>query len=211
MSYNILDVIEDKAAVKPSRWNRVFHISLKQLLVLILVIVVALASFVWTSDRIETHKRWASMVETSQQFGIIFSEVYVRLPSITENATTDPTHFWFTDELDSASWTMNQLIKLDEAHESELFRIEDLISTLRDASINGVLLNISQFWYLSNNIHTIAQKLPQAYWNPLNATSLDSETGPPFWYFGPSPPDEAMLQQIATLATQLKEIIHPSA
>ncbi|MGB8781366.1 MAG: hypothetical protein WCD81_12055 [Candidatus Bathyarchaeia archaeon] len=210
MSFNVLGMIEDKRAVKPSRWNRVFRISLKQLLVLILVIVAALASFGWASDRIETHKRWASMVETSQEFGIVFSEVYVRLPSITENATTDPTHFWFTNELDFASWTLSQLVKVDEAHESELYWIEDLIVTLRDASINGVLLNDSQFWNLSNGIKLIAIELPEAYWNPLNTTSVNSETGPPFWYFGPSPPDETMLQTVATLAMQLTETIPKS-
>jgi hypothetical protein len=210
MSFNGLGVIEDKRGVKSSRWNRVFQISLKQFLVLILVIVVVLASYVWASDRIETHKRWASMLNASQEFSIIFSEVYVRLPVMLENSTSHPTYNWFTDELDSASWTMNQLIKVDEAHERELYWIEDLILTLRDAGINGVLLNNSQFWNLSNNIKLIAIELPQAYWNPLNTTSVDSEAGPPFWYFGPSPPDEAMLQQVATLAMQLTETIPQS-
>jgi hypothetical protein len=163
VSINVVGMIEDKRGAEPSRWNRVFRISLKQLLVLILVIVVALASFVWASDRIETHKRWASMLSASQEFGIILSEVYIRLPSITENATTDPTHFWFTNELDSASWTMSQLIKVDEAHERELYWIEDLIATLREASISGVQLNDSQFRNLSNSIKLIAIELPQAY------------------------------------------------
>jgi hypothetical protein len=211
MSIHVVSVIEGKTRVKPSGLNRVFHISLRQLLVLILVIVVASASFVWTSDRIETHKRWASMLETSQRFGIVFAEVYFRLPSITQNVTTDPTHFWFMDELDDALWTINQLIKIDKKHASELFKIEDLILTLRDSGATGVQLNGSQFENLSNITYNIAQGLPHAYWNPLNTTEVNSETGPPFWYSGPSPPDEALLQHIATLAIQAKEIINPSA
>jgi hypothetical protein len=71
-------------------------------------------------------------------------------------------------------------------------------------------LDDSHFWNLSNNIKLIAIELPEAYWNPLNTTSVDSETGPPFWYFGPSPPDEAMLQTVATLAMQLTETIPES-
>jgi len=211
MPFNVVGMIEDRIGVKPSGLNRVFRISLKQLLVGILVIVVASASFLWVSDRIETHKRWASMIEVSQQFMVHFSEVYVRLPSITENETANPTHFWFLDELDYAEWSINQLIALDSAHASELFRIEDLIWILRDSGIAGIRLDDSQFLNLSNIINNIAQKLPQAYWNPLNTTVVDGETGPPFCYFGPSPPDEALLQQIDTLAIQAEKIINPSA
>jgi hypothetical protein len=211
MSIHVVSVIEGKTRVKPSGLSRVFRISLRQLLVLILAIVVASASFVWASDRIETHKRWASMLETSQRFGIVFDEVYFRLPSIAQNVTTDPTHYWFIDELDDALWTIHQLIKLDSGHASELFKIGDLILTLRDSGATGVQLNGSQFENLSNITYTIAQGLLHAYWNPLNTTEVNSETGPPFWYFGPSPPDEALLQHIATLAIQAKEIIKPSA
>jgi hypothetical protein len=211
MSIHVVSVIEGKTRVKPSGLSRVFRISLRQLLVLILAIVVASASFVWASGRIETHKRWASMLETSQRFGIVFDEVYFRLPSIAQNVTTDPTHYWFIDELDDALWTIHQLIKLDSGHASELFKIGDLILTLRDSGATGVQLNGSQFENLSNITYTIAQGLLHAYWNPLNTTEVNSETGPPFWYFGPSPPDEALLQHIATLAIQAKEIIKPSA
>jgi hypothetical protein len=122
VSFNVLGMIEDKRGVKASRWNRVFHISLKQLLILILVVVVVLASYVWASDRIETHKRWVTMVETSQEFGISLSEVYVRLPVMLANSTADPAHNWFADELDSAGWTLRQLIKVDEAHEGNSIR-----------------------------------------------------------------------------------------
>jgi hypothetical protein len=209
MSVHVVSMIEDKTRVKSSRLDRVFRISLRQLLVLLLVIVVALGSFVWASDRIETHKRWAPMLEMSQRFMIHFTEVYVRLPSLMENETTDPTHFWFMNELDYAWWTINQLIELDKAHASELFRIEDLTSTLRESGITGVQLSNSKFENLSNAIYTIAQKLPQAYWNPLNTTDVNRETGPPFWYFGSSPPDEVLLQEIATLAMHARQIIIP--
>jgi hypothetical protein len=203
-------MIEDKTRVKPSGLNRVFRISVKQLLVLIIVIVVASSSFVWASDRIETHKRWASMLKISQRLGIVLDEVYLRLPSITMNVTADPTHFWFMDELDDALWTTHRLTELDKKHASELFKIEDLILTLRDLGATGVQLSGSQFENLSNITHTIADELTHAYWDPLNTTEINSETGPPFWYFGPSPPDEALLQHIANLAIQAKGIIKPS-
>ncbi len=212
MSNHVVSVIEDKTRDKPSRLNRVFRISLKQLLVLILVVAVVFASFAWASDRIEIHKRWASMIEMSQRFRVHFTEVYLRLYSLTENETMDPlSHEIFSNEISYASWTMNQLVSLDSAHASELFRIEDLIMTLQESGTSGLQLQLrdSQFQNLSDTLHAIAENLPLAYWNPLNTTSINSETGPPFWYFGPSPPDEALLQQIATLAIQAKAIIGP--
>lgn len=207
MSIYAVSMNEDQTQTKPLRLNKTLHVSLKQLLVLILVIVAVTATFVWASDRVAIHERWASELEMSQQFGIHFSEVYVRLPSITENVTTDPTHFWFLNELDYAQWTLDQLIELDGAHTSELYRVEDLIQTLIESGTNGIQLNDSQFSSLGSTINSIAQKLPEAYWDPLNSTSVDSRTGPPFWYLGPSPPDEAILQQVATLATYAKGIV----
>lgn len=162
MSIHVVSVIEDNTRAKPSRLDRVFRISLKQLLVLIVVIGVASASFVWASDRIETHKRWASMLEMSQRFMIHFTEVYLRLPSVYGNET-DPTHYWFQNELDYADWTLNKLMRLDEAHTSELIRIEELIMNLRSPNAIGPWFNNSQFADLGNSIYSIAQKLPQAY------------------------------------------------
>jgi hypothetical protein len=210
MSIHVVRANEDKTRVKPSRLDRVFRLNLKQLLVLVLIIVVASASLVWASDRIETHKRWASMLEMSQRFMIHFTQAYLRLPGVYGNET-DPTHYWFQNELDYADWALDKLMKLDEAHTSELIRIEDLIMNLRSPNAVEPWLNNSQFADLGNTIYLIAEKLPQAYWNPFNSTSINSDTGPPFWYFGPSPPDEAILQQVAALAINAKEIIVPWA
>lgn len=208
MVFEVVRAIEDRARVKPSSWNRVFCIGLKQLLILILVIVVVLASFVWAYDRIETHKRWGSMLLISQRLGIVLSEARARLPSIMMNATTDPTHFWFTSVLDDAWWTLDQLIKIDEPHESELYRVIDLVTAMRGSE--ELQLTNSQFSNLSSTLKAIAQNFLDAYWNILNFTSVSTETGPPFWYFGPSPPDETLLQQIDDLAIQAQDIINSS-
>jgi hypothetical protein len=149
------------------------------------------------------------MLEMSQRFMIHFLQVYLRLPSIYGNET-DPTHYWLQNELDYADWALNKLMKLDEAHTSELVRIEELIMTLRPQGAIGPWLNNSQLEDLSSSIYTIAERLPQAYWNPFNSTSVNTDTGPSFWYFGPSPPDEAILQQTVALATHAKETINPS-
>jgi hypothetical protein len=208
MSIRTASVNEDKRRDKSSPWGKTLRISLKQLVALLLILAVALTLFFWASDRIDTHKRWASMMEISQRFMIHFDEVYVRLPDEFTNESY-PTHFWIRSELDYAHWVMLKLIRLDEAHSSQLFKIENLIDTLRDPTTDTVRLNESQFSDLRNAIYTIAQKLPDAYWNPLNGTDVNSETGPSFWYFGPSPPDEVILQQVATLAIHAKAIISP--
>jgi len=44
-------------------------------------------------------------------------------------------------------------------------------------------------------------------WSLTNYTSVNGVNGPPFWYFGPSPPDETVLQEAVDLAVHAKAII----
>jgi hypothetical protein len=60
---------------------------------------------------------------------------------------------------------------------------------------------------LSNTIHHLGQKVAGAYWSLTNYTSVNGVNGPPFWYFGPSPPDETVLQEAVDLAVHAKAII----
>ena len=55
--------------------------------------------------------------------------------------------------------------------------------------------------------HSIGNNVVDAYGNLINYTSENDGTGPPFWYFGPSPPDEAILQETVNLPINAKTII----
>jgi hypothetical protein len=70
-----------------------------------------------------------------------------------------------------------------------------------------VRINDSEFRDLRNTICPTTEQLPEARWSSLNGTSVDSKAGRSFWYFGPSPPDETILQQVTSLAIDAKAII----
>jgi DNA-binding transcriptional ArsR family regulator len=204
--------VEEIPRAKPSRLDRALRMSLKQLLAIVLVALIASGSLAWTSDRTETHKRWASMIKAAQQFQTHFRQVYLRFFNVAINWTTiSPlAYFWFEDELDYADQSMTQLIMVDRAHANELYTVQRLIYSLKEAAVDGPLVNGPIPSDLRDAVDTISWKLPEAYWRPLNSTGINLDTGPPFWYFGPSPPDEALLQQIATLAVQANQSLNPS-
>jgi hypothetical protein len=195
-----------KEQAKSSRWRKTYCINIKQLIALLLLIIVAVALFSWSSQRIDTHRQWASMLRESQRFMIHLDEVYALLPAKFQG-DSNPAHFWFLAELDYAGESLHELTKLDEAHQSKLFMIDEMIVALRDPSTNGVQLNDTQFWDLSKTIHHLGQKVADAYWSLTNYTSVNDVSGPPFWYFGPSPPDETVLQEAVDLAVHSEAII----
>lgn len=197
----------NKEQAKPSRWRKTFCINIKQLIALLLLIIVAVALFSWASQRIDTHRQWASMLRESQRFMIHLDEVYVLLPAKFQG-DSNPAHLpWFLAELDYAGESLHELMKLDEAHWSKLFMIDEMILALHDPSTNRVQLNDTQFWDLSETIHDLGRKLADAYWSLTNYTSVNDVSGPPFWYFGPSPPDEAVLQEAVDLVVHSRAII----
>jgi hypothetical protein len=197
----------NKEQAKPSRWRKTFCINIKQLIALLLLIIVAVALFFWASQRIDTHRQWASMLRESQRFMIHLEEVYVLLPAKFPGDSNSAHLPWFLAELNYAGESLHELMKLDEAHWSKLFMIDEVILALRDPSTNGVQLNDTQFWDLSETIRDLGRKLADAYWSLTNYTSVNDVSGPPFWYFGPVPPDETVLQEAVDLAVHTEAII----
>jgi hypothetical protein len=190
-----------------SKLSRIFCISLKQIIVVLLLVIVVTAGVFWAIQRINTHKVWASMLRESQRFMIHLDEVYVLLPAKFQGESIPTHYYWFLAELSYAQESLYELTRLDGAHQSKLFMIDMMIDALRNPSTNGVQLNDTQFWDLSNTIHHLGQKVAGAYWSLTNYTSVNGVNGPPFWYFGPSPPDETVLQEAVDLAVHAKAII----
>jgi len=61
-------------------------------------------------------------------------------------------------------------------------------------------LNSSQRILLSTQVYSLGHKLANAYNNFVNYTSTSPGIGPSFWYSGPSPPDENLLQSAVNIA-----------
>jgi len=150
--------------------------------------MIIVAGVFWAVQRINTHKRWASMLRESQRLRSHLDRVACLLP-VKSN--------WCIAELGYATSSLLELIKLDGKHQDPLFKIEHMIMTLRDPDVDLSGLD------LFGPIHSIGWKVVKAYGNLLNYTSVNDVNGPPFWYFGPSPPDEGILEEAAQLATNV--------
>jgi hypothetical protein len=56
---------------------------------------------------------------------------------------------------------------------------------------------------LTGSIKTVATNVVVACFNYFNCTSESQGSEPPFWYLGPSPPDEMVLKEAADVANQV--------
>jgi len=168
---------------------------------------VAVAGVCWSVQRINTHKLWASMLRESQRLRDHIERVAYLLPARFQANLDSTTQNWLNAELHYATTSLLELSNLDQGHQVQLGKILYLIDTIGDPSTDLSRLNSTEQTRMMNTIHDIGQKAAQAYWSILNYTSVDGVNGPPFWYFGASPPNETILEEAAQLAFNLTEEI----
>ena len=194
--------MRNEAPVESSRLARSFSISLKQLTALVISVLVISAASYLTVQRLDVYKRWKSQFVESQSIRSHLWEAYVLLKS--SSFETDNTkQYWFITELEYASSSLQELMRLDERHGLQLGRIETMLVDLFDPTRRSYLtgLNPTDRIVIARALYDIGGKVVAAYSNYLNYTS----SNPPLWYFGPSPPDEATLEEAAELAIDIRE------
>ena len=182
-----------------SRLKRTFCISLKQLIILFLLIVVIGAGVFWAVQRINAHKLWMSQLYYAQRVRLHLNTVSILLNGSLQTDLTSQK--WFFTELTYAYGPITELKRLDSGHQIFLMKIEGMVMALDDYGILG--LNSTRRSTLAETVHEVGLKLVTAYGNFLNFTSANEVTGPQFWYLGPSPPDEAVLAEAAELAVNV--------
>jgi hypothetical protein len=186
--------------------GRVLCISLKRIIVLLVLVMVVVIGVFWSAQRINTHKLWASMLRESQRLRDHLERVAYLLPARFQANLDSTTQNWLNAELHYATTSLLELSSLGQGHQVQLGKILCLIDTIRDPSTDLSRLNATEQTRLMNAVYDIGQKVAQAYWSILNYTSVDSVNGPAFWYFGPAPPNETILEE-AQLAFNLTEEI----
>jgi hypothetical protein len=103
------------------------------------------------------------------------------------------------NELGYADIELNSISVIDTSHSDQLFRISYAMESLRtDDYIQS--LNQSARTILATQLWALSHKIINAYWNFVNHTSGSPGVGPPFWYSGPSPPDEHLIQDAVNIA-----------
>jgi len=187
--------------------GRVICISLKRIIFLLVLVIVLVAGVFWGVQRIDAHKLWASMLRESQRLRDHLERAAYLLPARFQSNLDSTAQNWLYQELHYAESSLSELSIMDSAHSVQLGKIDNLIVTVSDPGIDLSRLNSTEQTRMMNTMCDIAQKVAQAYWSILNYTSVDVVNGPPFWYFGPAPPNETILEEAAQLAFNLTEEI----
>jgi len=198
--------VEDAAypAKKPRR-----RVSTKKLAALLLVAIIATATVsVWAFDRIETHKRWVKQFYESFDYAIQMAKVAHQV-SIYYNTPQEPQKMELSNELYDACFSLRMLKDTERDRDSVLAlgKIQSFMSCLGDNDyLNLTKLSPTEKNDLTNAIAHIGNRVVDAYGVILNRTSVD-DSGPSFWYFGPSSPDQTFLQEAADMAVSAQQLI----
>jgi hypothetical protein len=168
---------------------------------------VLVAGVFWSVQRIDAHKLWASMLRESKRLRDHLERAAYLLPAKFQANLDSTTQSWLYAELHYAESSLLELSIVDSAHNGQLGKIDNLIVTISDPDIDLSRLNATEQTRMTNTMYDIAQKVAQAYGSILNYTSVDGVNGPPFWYFGPAPPNETILEEAAQSALTLTEEI----
>jgi DNA-binding transcriptional ArsR family regulator len=197
--------VEDAAYPAKKRRRR---LSTKKVAALLLVAIIASATVsVWAFDRVETHKRWVKQFYESFDYGSHMAAVgplmtaYYKTPQESQRVALDL-------EIEAAQLSLSELRRTDQDRNSAAAfdKIQSFMSYLSaTASQNLTQLSLTEINDLANAATQVGESVVSAYGAILNCTSMD-DSGPPFWYFGPSPPDQVFLQEAADLAVGGQQI-----
>ncbi len=191
--------------VKPSRLNRTYQVSLKKIIAIAVIAIVALSVYFWADNRIETHRAWAAEIIQAQEFRMHMENAgaYAYL-----NDSSSEAYQRSHDELTYASESIDKIADLDEAHSIELLKISVFLDNLRGANETQKAQLIAAVPGLSYNMRMIGEKVLAAYGTFDEGTVINSKEGPSFWYFGVTPPNEATLQEAYNLAVEAQNNLH---
>jgi hypothetical protein len=163
---------------------------------MILIVVVPIAVY-WSDQRIAAHARWDNEVNYAQLF-----REHMWSAADLINGTFFP---WNNEskeiaqtELTYGLTNLNYLGGLDWPHVNQLDTIFGKLENL--PSVFYRITN-TQRKSLSANLYSLGNKIVFAYF--LNNTFTSAGVGPPFWYPGPSPPNERDLQDAVSIAANL--------
>lgn len=195
--------VED--AAYPAKKHR-SKLSIRKVTALLLVAIIVTASVsVWAFDRIETHKRWIKLVNESFDFA---NNMVIVIPLLHDyiNNSGESQRTAFNGQTWAASLSLRELkdTERDRDNDLALDKIGSFIGKLRDSNLNLSKLSPKEQIALGNAIAGISQNVANAYGAICNYTSGD---GLPFWYFGPSSPDQAFLQEAADIAVSAQQIV----
>ena len=146
----------------------------------------------WTVERVVSHNRWSIQASLSETFFSQMNDAYT--PITNQSLASDQAlRFLANSDLHHAGTTMYNLYRVDTQHFNQLSRISSTLLSLQNLSYVLSLTSVQRL-VLANLLISIGTKIVNAYHlNGMNVYSV------PFWYWGPSPPNEDLLNQAVDL------------
>jgi len=178
----------------------------KYAIVLLLAVIIASAGTFWATQRINTHRQWASMMRETQRFrDHMWTIAQLLNSSFQTNSTAQR---WLSEEFYYAHTSLYELKQLDEAHWLQLSQIEDAVyGKLNSYRIFSVNFTEHQNT-IAGEVRDIGDEVVSAYWSFSQNIEV-GVNGPSFWYIGPSPPDETILQEAIDSAANATKFLPP--
>jgi hypothetical protein len=173
-----------------------------------LVVIVLFASAIavplavkWADQRTQMHVNWVNQAREAAAFNRATRSLADLLAS--PNWPDNGTSTIAPSIMSLAATSMYNLEYLDWNHATQLSIIEETLNRLGTVWSGYVVsLTASQRTTFSEEVRSMGGDVAGAYANFYQtSTPINTGTGPPFWYNGPSPPDEALLQRAVTLAS----------
>jgi len=173
----------------------------------IVVFVVAVGvpvGMYWALQRSDLHLRWDLESRYAEQL-LFHMESASALLNGNLYTWSNQTAGSALEELVYADYELQSIMVLDRAHLDQLNGINYALESLNSASPKGTevyiaSLNSSQRILLSTQVYSFGHDLANAYNNFVNYGGTSPGIGPSFWYSGPSPPDENLLQSAVSIA-----------
>ena len=187
----------------------IFRLTQVRVLSILLIIVSALAVAVpttlyWSLQRTDLHSRWQIEANYARQFSFQMDDSLVYLNG-TLVKWSNVTSGFVGELMGDADANLNLLTGYDTDHANQLIRISYSIESIQPSFyMNPNNINATYRLTLGNQLYSLDHKILYAYWNFLNYTNVGGIAGPPFWYSGPSPPDEHLLQDAVNIALALQ-------
>lgn len=171
----------------------------KTILIIVIILVAAVPiTLYWGLQRNDMHFRWDLESRYAQEFWE-HTQYTAGLLNGFVAPWTNATEGFAINELAYGDMQIISISYLDASHANQLLRISYAIETLRTQNyIHN--MTASQRTSLATQLFSLSTKIINAYWNYVNYTSTQTGVGPPFWYSGPSPPDEQLLQDAVNIA-----------
>ncbi len=186
--------------------RRIFYAILCSFLVLIVVLPVGVYWYVQTVD---AHVRWGTESNYASAFFYDTSDVSYEMKG-NFGPWDNVSRFYGGEEMFNAGLMINYLSYLDTSHANQLSSIHNSVVNFTQHSgafcgLPSYCRNVTPVQKTSWSVQllALATKIYNAYNNWGNYTSGVPGTGPSFWYFGPTPPDERDLQDAVTISANL--------